>query len=77
MEYLGHIISNEGVEADHGKVKNMLDWLLPKTITQLRGFMGLIGYYKKFVKGYGVLSKQLCKLLQKNFSMDREGFNSF
>lgn len=45
MEYLGHIFSSET------KIKVNIDWATPKTVKELRGFLGLIGYYRKFVPG--------------------------
>jgi hypothetical protein len=65
VEYLGHILFHEGAKLDHNKIKVVREWPIPKTLKNLRGLLGLLGYYCKFVKNYGQIAAPLTTLLKK------------
>ncbi|KAK4391414.1 Retrovirus-related Pol polyprotein from transposon.6 [Sesamum angolense] len=66
IAFLGHVVSKEGVQPDPAQVKAIMEWELPKNVSEVRSFLGLAGYYRRFVKDFSVVTKPLTNLLKKN-----------
>jgi hypothetical protein len=60
--FLGHVISPEGITVDFGKVKDVLDWKPTTSVTQIRSFLGLTGYYRMFILNFSKIMKPITKL---------------
>jgi hypothetical protein len=63
--FLGHIISEGGISIDPSKVKDVLSWNTPQNVSDIRSFLGLAGYYRRFIKGFSKISMPMMELLAK------------
>ena len=59
------LISAQGVSTDSSKIQAIANWLTPQNIKELRSFLGLVGYYRRFVKDFGIINRSLLNLLKK------------
>jgi hypothetical protein len=66
VPFLGHVISSEGIAVDPSKVRDVLDWEPPKSVYQVRSFLGLAGYYQRFILNFSKISKPITELLNKD-----------
>ena len=64
ITYLGHIVSKDGIATDPSKVEDVKKWPKPKTLNDVRSFLGFVGYYRKFIKNFSSIAKPLNDLLQ-------------
>ncbi|KAG8489111.1 hypothetical protein CXB51_017135 [Gossypium anomalum] len=65
VTFLGHVVSAEGIKVDPRKIEAILEWKPPRSVTEIRSFLGLAGYYRRFVEGFSVLAAPLTKLIKK------------
>ncbi|KAE8664148.1 Detected protein of unknown function [Hibiscus syriacus] len=70
VSFLGHIISARGVQVDPSKIEAIMNWKRPKNVSEIRSFLGLAGYYRRFVEGFSIIASPLTKLLRKNVLFD-------
>nr|GEW89709.1 putative reverse transcriptase domain-containing protein [Tanacetum cinerariifolium] len=66
VKFLGHVIDSEGIHVDPAKIKAIKDWESPKTSTEIRQFLGLAGYYRRFIEGFSKIARPMTKLTQKS-----------
>nr|GEW93057.1 putative reverse transcriptase domain-containing protein [Tanacetum cinerariifolium] len=70
VQFLGHVIDSQGIHVGPAKIKSIKDWASPKTPTKIRQFLGLAGYYRRFIEGFSKIAKTMTKLTQKGVKFD-------
>ena len=77
--FLGHIVSKEGIMVDPAKIEAVMQWTQPKNVTEIRSFLGLAGYYRRFVEGFSKIATPLTVLTRKGqkFTWTEACENSF
>ncbi|GJS13303.1 putative reverse transcriptase domain-containing protein [Tanacetum coccineum] len=70
VQFLGHVIDCQGIHVDPAKIESIKDWASPKTPTEIRQFLGLAGYYRRFIEGFSKIAKTMTKLTQKGVKFD-------
>jgi hypothetical protein len=65
VPFLGHVISPEGIAVDPGKVKEVLDWMQPTSVSEVQSFLGWPGYYRRFILNFSKIAKPITELLKK------------
>ena len=72
VEYLGFIVSEEGISVNPAKVRDIVEWPEPKNVSEVRGFLGITGWYRTFIKDYASIASPLTGLLKKGTKIDWE-----
>jgi hypothetical protein len=70
VAFLEHVISTGGIAVDPSKVKDVLNWMPPMNASEIHSFLGLAGYYRRFIKDFSKITKPMTRLLEKNKDFD-------
>ncbi|GJX27297.1 putative reverse transcriptase domain-containing protein [Tanacetum coccineum] len=70
VQFLGHVIDSEGIHMDPAKIESIKDWTSPKSSTEIRQFLGLDEYYRRFIEGFSKIAKPMTKLTQKKVKFE-------
>ena len=69
-QYLGHIISEEGISVDPEKIEAIMNWPTPRNVTDVKYFMGLAGYYRRFIEGFSKVAHAITSLQKKGMKFE-------
>ncbi|WMV29193.1 hypothetical protein MTR67_022578 [Solanum verrucosum] len=70
VAFLGHVVSKKGVMVDPQMIEPVKNWVRPSSVTEVRSFMGLVSYYRRFVKNYASISMHLAMLTENEVSFE-------
>nr|GEY09713.1 putative reverse transcriptase domain-containing protein [Tanacetum cinerariifolium] len=70
VQFLGHVINSEGIHVDPAKIESIKDWVSPKSSMEIHQFLGLAGYYRRFIEGFSKITKPMTKLTQKKIKFE-------
>nr|GEZ77503.1 retrotransposon protein, putative, Ty3-gypsy subclass [Tanacetum cinerariifolium] len=72
VHFLGHVIDSQGIHVDPAKIESDKDWASPKSPTEIRQFLGLAGYYRRFIEGFSKIAEPMTRLTQKKVKFDED-----
>nr|GFA13671.1 putative reverse transcriptase domain-containing protein [Tanacetum cinerariifolium] len=70
VKFLGHVIDSQGIHVEPAKIESIKDWASPKTPMEIRQFLGLAGYHRRFIEGFLKIAKTMTKLTRKGVKFD-------
>jgi hypothetical protein len=74
IQYLGHVISEEGIAVDPEKIRSIMEWLIPNDVVDIQSFMGIIGYYRRFIEGFSKIAYPITSLQKKGTKFGHRQF---
>ena len=79
MQFLGHIMTKDGISVDQTKIEAIVNWPRPKNVSEVRSVLGMAGYYRRFVEGFSKLALPITRLLRKTnkFEWTKESEDAF
>ncbi|GJU80552.1 putative reverse transcriptase domain-containing protein [Tanacetum coccineum] len=72
VQFLGHVIDSKGIHVDPAKIESIKDWTSPKSPTEIRQFLGLAGYYRRFIEGFSKIAKPMTKLTRRRSYLEQK-----
>nr|GFD00998.1 retrotransposon protein, putative, Ty3-gypsy subclass [Tanacetum cinerariifolium] len=76
VQFLGHVIDIQGIHVDSAKIKSVKDWASPKSPTEIRQFLGLAGYYRRFIEGFSKVARPMTKLTQRKLEIHEKDYTT-